>query len=1065
MGADYAHVIHLNVIHLNVIHLNVIHLPMLSIYLLGALRLLDGGAPLKFTTLPKTPHLLAYLLLAESSPISRATLAALLWPDLPAAESRGNLRRHLHDLRRGLPPDSPGRPWLLIDSHRLAWNRDADYWLDTDTFRAAAQDPARQAEAIALYTGDLLESLYEDWIFFMREQLRATFFDLLLAQLRRQHQAGDLLVAQATAQRILHHDPLREDVLRELMTLRFEAGDRAGALAEYQRFEHRLRGEMQLAPMPETQAHYDRIARQGLIAQTAAVQPIPAALPAAGAADAARTNLPAPVTTFIGRDAELDTLHQLLVSPGSDLRLLTLIGPGGSGKSRLALEFGARVYANASQAFPDGIFAVFLSPVTAPDQAPRALASVFNLGEQYGQSSIQTLKSFLAPKKLLLILDNFEHLLPAAGLLTELLGAAPNLRMIVTSRTLLHVYGEHKFTVQPLPLPDGAARQPLDELARVASVALFVARSRAVNPQFVLNSDNAAAVAEICIRLDGLPLAIELAAARAKLLPPAAMVTRIGNRLELLTDRTRLQEEHHQTLRATLDWSYHLLNASEQRVFGLLAIFPAGFSLDAAETVTRECMGRDALNEIESLLDNSLLVRDDGDDVVRLRMLATVREYAREHLRRQGNWGRAAASHAHYILEWVEKIQLQLFGPNQARALTTLEMDHPNLRAVLAYAAAQQPILGLQLATLLQRYWLWSSHRAEGLEWLERLLTLPDAQTDAVIYLQARISAAHLAYYTSDAYHDAVQSTCEQCLKQARALGRQALVADILRRLGDVLAYSDLARAFACLEESLALAMHLGEGRAEANARISLAILHVIRGDVPRARQLFDTSTAYFTRIGDTWSVSFCAIAFAQALHRARADDDAAYKLYEQSIRLAGQSGDRMYYAFALANMADIAMTRQDYAKVESLAREALDLFRNLGEMYQGPRLVRYLGLVAETRGNLVSASAAFHESFDLNQRLNDRRGMAAALVAMARIAWRRGHAAIAVEILAGVEHLLLQLRLPLLPADQTVFDQVWTAACAGLRDSEIDAARAAGRGQDLTALMAVAERGLSSPI
>lgn len=1032
---------------------------MLSIYLLGVLRLLHDGAPLKFATLPKTPQLLAYLLLTESAPVSRATVAALLWPDLPAAESRGNLRRHLHDLRRALPPDPPGRPWLVVDAQTLTWNRDADYWLDVDVFRSAGQDPARQAEAIALYTGDLLESVFEDWIFFIREQLRATFFDFLLAQLRRQHQAGDLLAAQDTAQRILQHDPLREDVLRELMTLRFEAGDRAGALAEYQRFEHRLRGEMQLMPMPETQAHYDRIARQGLAAQTAAVQPIPAAPPAA-----ARTNLPAPVTTFIGRDAELDALHHLLVGPGSNLRLLTFTGLGGSGKSRLALEFGARVHADTPQAFPDGIFAAWLSSVTTPDQVPRAIAGVFSLGEQYGGSSMQTLKRFLAPKKLLLILDNFEHLLPAAGLLTELLGAAPNLRMIVTSRTLLRVYGEQEFKVQSLPLPDGADRQPLDELARVASVALFAARSRAVNPQFVLNSDNAAAVAEICIRLDGLPLAIELAAARAKLLPPAAMLTRIGDRLDLLTDRTWSVEERHQTLRATLDWSYHLLNAAEQRVFGLLAIFPVDFSLDAAETVARECMGSDVLNEIESLLDNSLLVRNDDDDTVRLRMPATVRAYAREHLHRQGDWDRAAASHANYILKWVKKLQPLLFGPAQARTLATLDREHPNLRAVFAYAIAHEPTLGLELATLLQRYWLWSSHRAEGYEWLEKLLALPNAQTDFAIYLRARIGAAHLAYHTSDAYHDAVRSTCEQCLDPARALGQDALVVDILRRLGDVLAYRDLDRAFACVEESFALAMRLGDGRGEAGARISLALLYLIRGDLPRARQLFNASTAYFTRIGDTWSVSFCTIAFAQALHRTRADDDAAYKLYEQGIRLTGQSGDRMYYAFTLANMADIALTRQDYVKVESLAREALNLFRNLGELYQEPRLIRFLGLVAETRGNLASASAAFRESFDLNRRLGDRRGMAAALVAMARLALRRGRPAVAVETLAGVEHLLLQSRLSLFPADQTVFDQVWQAAHAGLRDSEISAASAAGRGQDLTALMVVAERGLGVP-
>lgn len=1041
---------------------------MLYIHLLGSIRLLDDGSPLKFTVLPKTPQLLAYLLLAESSPTARTALAYLLWPDASEAEARGNLRRHLHDLRRALPPESPDRPWILADTSSLAWNRAAAYWLDVDAFRAAAQDPARQAEAVALYGGDLLESIYEDWLFYPRERLRAAFLDCLLALLQRQRQAGDIAAALATAQRLLQHDPMREDVVREVMALRLEAGDRAGALAEYQRFERRLRAELQLSPMPETQALYDRIARQGMTNHATAggdqPRPAPPAAPSQEPSGLPPTNLPAPVTAFIGREPELAALRRLLAAPHSDARLLTLTGPGGCGKSRLAQEFAARLYTDDPDAFPEGIFAVWLAPVSAAGEVLRAIANVFGLVEPYGQSLLQTLKTYLAAKRMLLVLDNFEHLLPAAPLLLDLLGAAPHLRILTTSRTLLRVYGEQEFAVHPLPLPDDPTRQAVEEMMRVASVALFVARSRAVNPHFVLNADNAAAVAEICVRLDGLPLAIELAAARTKLLPPAAMVARIGNRLEFLSSGSRLQEARHQTLRATLDWSYHLLGAREQRVFALLSIFPTTFTLEAAQAVVYGCTEHDGLEEMEALVDNSLLIRSDVENAVRLRMLSTVRAYARERLRQHGEWGAASLYHAETYLDLAERLQPQLFGPNQARVLAALELDHLNLRAALAFAADHLPALGLRLATALQRYWLWSSHRGEGREWLERLLALPGAQTGRAINLRARLSAVHLAYHTSDTEHDKLLSICTACGQEARALGADALLADALRRQGDLLVQRDLERAFACLEESLALAIAIGDARIEAGARLSLAILYIMRGDVTTARRLYAESRAYFERIGDMWSISFATILFAQALHRSLHDIDAAYATYEESRRLTQQSGDRMYYAFALVNMADIALMRQDYATVDTLAREALALFRELGEVYQAPRLVRLLGLVANARGNLAAAAAAFFESFELNRQLDDQRGMAAALVALAGVAWQRERPRLAVEILAGVDDMLHQLRLALLPADQTIFDQLWQTARARLDAAAFDAACAAGRGQTLTALMAGAERGLSDP-
>ncbi|HMN30270.1 MAG TPA: BTAD domain-containing putative transcriptional regulator, partial [Caldilineaceae bacterium] len=467
---------------------------MLHIYLFGSFRLSYGGEPLRFASLPRTLPLWAYLLL-NPNPVGRDQLAGLFWPEVSETEARSNLRRHLHDLRRALPSPPPDQPWLLTEQETIQWNLAAAAWLDVTVFEQSAADINRLAEAVMLYAGDLLPNVYEDWIFFHRERLRVRFFDVLVALMQQAHERRDFAQAIRYAQQILQHDPIREDVVRQLMTLRHLSGDRAGALREYQQFAQRLREELDVPPMLETSALYDSIAQQSMAVvargdrQTPALPAtpaIPAPLGPVADSHAAPNNLPAQLTTFIGREAELAAIQQWLLGPGETTRLLTLTGPGGSGKTRLALEAGARLARLAAPRYPGGVFVVWLATVTDPNLVIPTLANTLSVSESVGKSLLETLQDYLRHRRILLILDNLEHLTASARQLAALLTAAPGVQMVVTSRALLRLYGEQEFGVPSLSLPPSSEQVRPEEATQYAALALFVARSRAVNPNFVL---------------------------------------------------------------------------------------------------------------------------------------------------------------------------------------------------------------------------------------------------------------------------------------------------------------------------------------------------------------------------------------------------------------------------------------------------------------------------------------------------------------------------------------------------------------------------------------------------
>ena len=683
--------------------------------------------------------LLAYLILHRQRPLGRDHLAFTFWPDAAEDVARSNLRRHLHDLRRALPAPPPDQPWLLAEGEMVQWNPDAAWWLDVAEFERLGASPEGLAAAVALYTEDLLPEVYDDWIFFERERLRNLLFANLERLTARHEAQGDYKRAIAYASQALHHDPLREEAARTLMSLHYRAGDRSAALQEYRRFERILQGELGVTPMPETRAVYEAIA-QGA--------PLPVAK-ASGSGVTMRplpgSNLPTQAMPFIGREIEMAELAALLCpaagSGNAPCRLLTVTGAGGSGKTRLSIELAARILKETPGAYPDGVRFIPLSGVPDSPQVVPAIADALGVRETARATLLGDVKNHLRNKHILLVLDNFEHVTQAAGVVSELLAAAPKLGIVVTSRAVLRLYGEQEYPLAPLPLPDPARLPPLADLARSPAVALFVDRARAAHAPFRLTAENAPAVAEVCTRLDGLPLAIELAAARARLFTPQAMLDRMGSRLPFLTAGARDLPARQTTLRATIDWSFNLLAEPERRLFARLSVLVGGFTLAAAEQVAGTDEAADLLDTLASLVEQSMLRRlpETGPDAEpRFRMLTLLREYAGERLVAQGELEAMHIRHLRCFLALAQAGDRGIRGAEQVAWLARLEIEHDNLRAALTWAAEQSgpaALMGLELAAALGWFWYIRGHWTEGDDWLLRLITMAaDAPAPALAH-------------------------------------------------------------------------------------------------------------------------------------------------------------------------------------------------------------------------------------------------------------------------------------------------------------------------------------------
>ncbi len=685
--------------------------------------------------------------------------------------------------------------------------------------------------------------------------------------------------------------------------------------------------------------------------------------------------LPVPSTPLVGRERELATALALLAEP--EVRLLTLVGPGGVGKTRLALAVAAR----AAAGFADGVAFVPLAPIADPGLVLPTVAQALGITDVAGRPLLARVLSALRSRDVLLVLDNFEQLLAAAALIADLLAACPTLKLLVTSRATLRLSGEHAYPVPPLALPDAAADAPGKHGAAgqaqdaAPAVRLFLARPRAVRPDFAPIPAEEPIVAAICRRLDGLPLAIELAAAWVTVLPPAALLARLERRLPLLTGGPRDAPARLRTMRDAIAWSHDLLAPEEQVLFRRLAVFVGGFTLDAAEAVG----GSAALDLVASLLDASLLQRVAGsEEDPRFAMLETVREYALERLTAAGEADETRRRHAAWGLALAEAAARRLRAPEQGAWLERLDAEHDNLRAALTWslAAPDGADTALRLSTALHWYWHLRGHNREGRRWLDAALRLAPA---------------------------------------TRTATRATALAGLIRLASRL---NDFAAATAAFDESVAIARELGDRGGVAYALLWQAMAAPYEaGDYAAMAALADESLALYRAVGDTWGTATAL--WVRGVADLGANEAAAEARLEESLALYRSTGDAWGISWAANAVGDAARARGDLDRAAALLEESLTHSRAL--RYQPAIAVTLLNLggVALGRGDLPRAASYLAEALAVRRAQGDEGTFVRCLIGIAGLAERRGQPDAAARLLGAAEGLIAATATVLEPVDQ----------------------------------------------
>lgn len=927
--------------------------------LLGGFHVAVGGRDVATGAwrLRKARSILKLLALTPGHRLHRDQVYELLWPDRDPAAAANNLHQVLHAVRRALATaGTPGDVVALRDD-LVVLGPDGGVHVDLDALEGAARRAetsgatADYRAALALAEPDLLpEDAFEPWTEGTRSAIGVRRSTLRLGLAGALEQAGRTVEAIEVLNALIAEDPLNEPGHRALMGALASVGRRREALEAYERLRDVLRGDAGSDPDPQTRELY-----RTLLAGSVEESPAPAALP--------RHNLPAQMTTFIGRDREVAEVEALLAR----CRLLTLTGPGGCGKTRLALAVAAR----RTDAVRDGVWFVDLAALTDPRFVTDAVAAALGIRLPANDRTQHALVVQIAARDVLLVLDNCEHLIEAcAALVTEVLTHCPGVKVLATSRETLHAYGERTWRVPSLALPDVLRLPAPAELGRFPSVQLFVERAAEALPQFRLDQDNAAAIAQICFRLDGMPLALELAAARVRMLAPRQIAERLDDALTLLGQGVRHTITRQQTLLATLQWSHQLLDPGERLLFRRLSVFAGGFSLAAVEEVCAGGIDDEAvLDLLGRLIDKSLvLVERDGDET-RYRLLEVIRQYARDRLRAAGELAQTEDRHRDFYLALAESQDPETSTGVPAIGGTSLplEADHDNLRSALRSALGSDPDCALRLAVALRRFWVERGYLAEG----RRLLD------------------------------DALAAAADPTPLRARALVAQGVLAI---RLGDG---SRLASIGA---EIVAIHRGLPDRSALAYARYQQSILLWMRGAWDEARTALDDACtladgdlpvlAAAAYLRGTWAVcrgegtsardafGACLELLSEMDGTARPflpvmtpgyarDVDAEGRVqlsFEETVLVGRLVGPAQARGYALANLAWAARSDGDLHEAVSTAERSLGTFRALGDPHGESLALNTLGNICRTGREHERARAYLDDALLIRRRLGDRR-------------------------------------------------------------------------------------------
>jgi predicted ATPase/DNA-binding CsgD family transcriptional regulator len=726
---------------------------------------------------------------------------------------------------------------------------------------------------------------------------------------------------------------------------------------------------------------------------------------------AAPNNLPLQVNRFIGREREMTAVRGLLATT----RLLTLTGAGGSGKTRLALQ----VATDLLEEFAHGIWWVELAALSDPLLLPQAVASVVGIPERAGYTVTEALSDALRPKHLLLVLDNCEHLLTACVQLIEtLLHTCPTLRVLVTSREAFNITGETIWLVLPLRVPDTYQPLPIEGLMTYEAIQLFVERARSVLPSFSLTPEDASAVVQICRRVDGIPLAIELAAARIRTLSVEQIAARLDDAYRLLTGGSRSALPRQQTLRATMDWSYNLLSAQEQVLFRRLSVFAGSFSLVAAEAI---CAGEpgeayDVLDVVSSLIDKSLVLMEQHNGEARYRLLETMRQYGQEKLRQADEVASIRRRYCDWYVRFVERPGSETGGRQQFEWLQRLDLEYDNIRAALAWLFEQGEVgPGLRLGSSLWHFWVYRGYLAEGRNVFERILKQYSEQT--TVRAKALVGTGLLALYQGD--YAQANIFVEESLHLSRALSDREGIAYALNVLG-TLAYNkgDYQQAITLHEESLLLLHELGDKRVMVMALSGWGLALLSLGEYERARAL-------------------C----------------------EESLALARELGSLQSVAASLTTLAIAVLGQGDYERARVLGEESLAIRQQLGDKGESAHTLTLLGRVALYQGNYERAKEYYDESLSLRQAMGDKEGIASALEGLAGVAQGQGQPLSAARLYGAAAALRDAIGAPLPPTDRASYERMVADVRVHLDAVAFEKAVTEGRAFTLEQAIAVAEQ------
>ena len=960
----------------------------LHIQLLGDFHLLYSDAAVTNVNTARLQSLLAYIVLHRSTPQSRYRLAFLFWPDSTEPQARANLRNLVHRLRRALPDADC---FLHADAKTLQWRADGPFTLDVADFESAliranrAQQignhgAARAAleEMVALYEGDLLPSCYDDWILSERERLCREFvgaLERLILLLEGEH---DYSAAIHYAHRLLQHEPLHEASYRHLMRVYGLSGERAGALRVYQTCATVLQRELGVEPSLATQQLYERLLRGEPAEEGEKVTQDAASLSPLGAR---RHNLPPQLTPFIGREEELAETIGRLENPSC--RLLTLVGPGGIGKTRLVVQAAAAQIAT----FAHGVCFIPLATVSSIDLLALTLANRLDFALYEPENPVRQIVNYLREKHMLLVWDSFEHLLQGTSLLSEILAGAPQVKLLVTSREKLNLRGEWVLEIAGLQYP---VSEVTGRVEKYSAVQLFMQNARRVCAGFSPSEAEMPFLVRICQLVEGVPLGIELASAWVPVLDCRAITREIENGLDLLVTSLRDVPERHRSMRAVFEYSWNLLTEEERGVFGRMSVFRGGFHREAAEKVTRA-----SLPLLSALLDKSLLHRKPSG---RYEMHELLRQYGESRLDEDSQASKEAEDrHCAYYAEFLHQREDHLKEAGQQRALEEIREEIENVRAAWRWAVKHGKLERIgRMAEALWLFYEMQGWSVEGEETFrkatETLGRIEDAHGYDKRIILGQVLAREGWFCFRLGLAEKAREVVQRGLSILRPLGVRQEVAFCLGTLG-VVAYvlGEYEQADQLQQESLAISREIGDAFGMARYLNSLGFVANAVGKWEEAEYFLRESLAIFKKIGNRWGIAFCLGNLSNTAYYL-GEYSEAREILQESLAIRREIRDRWGIPRCLNNLGRVASASGEYAEARRLHQESLDIFRETGNRRSAAYSLFYLGDVAFLLGEYGEAERLHQESLVIRKQIGDRRGIVRSLNSLGKVACALHH-------------------------------------------------------------------------